>query len=251
MEIVETPVSHLIDRGSPVPLYYQIKRILLRQIQDGYIGPEKAIPTEKELEERYGVSRTTVRQALSELAAEGYISRQPGRGTFVLRSKIQNLSIKLGGVAEDLASRGFRVRYQVLRHERRPAPAPVARKLGVEEGKPLLYIERLVWADEEPLALVMGYHDFGDGVNFTTEELERSSVFPLAEEKYGIILRQADRTIEATAALDHEAELLHIKPGMPVLLVELLVYDQQGRRATFAKSIYRGDRYKYSHSITR
>jgi GntR family transcriptional regulator len=242
---------HTIDRSSPLPLYYQLKRILLRHIQNEDIIPGQAIPSETELQERYSVSRITVRRALSDLASEGYISRQAGRGTFVLRPKLQDRSETLGGFVADLTARGFKVESQILEYEMQPVPQYVAKKLGVDEGQPVLYFQRLVYADGEPIGLAMAYFNLGEGITFTREELNSDSIFPLLEHKYNIVLRRADRTVEATLALRNEAELLDTKPNKPILLAEIIVYDQQDQRVGFVKTLYRGDRYKYYHSITR
>lgn len=240
-----------IDRSSPLPLYYQLRQILLRHILSGDIAPGEPLPTEKELQERHCVSRITVRRALSDLASEGYISRQAGRGTFVLRAKVQDRSEKLGGFVDDLVAQGYEVESQILGHGFRPVPHRVAQKLGVDVGQPVLYLRRLVYADSEPIGLATGYFNVGEEITFTREELNSSSIFPLLEQKYNIVLRRADKTMEATLALGDEAELLDVKPNTPLLLAELIAYDEQGQRVGFVKSLYRGDRYKYYQSITR
>jgi GntR family transcriptional regulator len=239
-----------IDRSSPLPLYYQLKRILLRRIQDGNITPDKAIPSETELQERYGVSRITVRRALSDLASEGYISRQPGRGTFVLRSKLQTPLEKIG-FGDSLVAQGFKVEWQILRYGLQPAPHRVAQKLNVDECQPLLYFQRLVYADDEPIVLAKVYVNIGEEMTFTREEINSGSVYPLLERKYGVSLRHANRTIEATVALEEEARLLHTKVNMPMLLVESIVYDEQDQPIVFVKALCRGDRYKYYCTPTR
>lgn len=239
-----------IDRSSPLPLYYQLKQILLRRIHNGDIGPGEALLSEKELQERFGVSRITVRRALSDLASEGYISRQAGRGTFVLQTKIEHRSGQPGGFRDDLAAQGFDVESRILQHGMQPAARHVARKLGIDEGQPLLYVKKIVYADNEPIGLVTGYHNLGEGIAFTRQELESDSIFPLLERKYGISLPRADRTIEATLALEDEARLLQVRPNAPMLLLESLVYNAQGQRVSFLKAVYRGDRYKYRDTIT-
>jgi len=242
---------HAIDRSSPLPLYYQLKRILLRCIQDGYIIPGEAISSETELQERYGVSRITVRRALGDLASEGYISRQPGRGTFVLQPKLQDRSERLGGFSESLSAQGFEVEWQILQYEMRPAPSSVARKLGVDESQPLLYFRRLVYADSEPIMLATVYINVGEGITFTREELDTDSIYPLLERKYNIVVCRADRTIEATIVLEDEAQLLRVKANTPMLLIRFVIYGHQGQQVAFVKALYRGDRYKYYHTITR
>lgn len=243
-------IANRIDRSSPLPLHYQLKQILFRHIQDGDIIPGKALPSETELEDRYGVSRITVRRALSDLASEGYISRQPGRGTFVLRSKLQSPSEKLG-FGDGLTAQGFKVEWQVRRYGLRPAPHRIAQKLHIAEGQPLLYFQRLVYADDEPIMLARVYVNLGEGMTLTREEINSGSVYPLLERKYGVSLRHANRTIEATVALEEEARLLHTKGNMPMLLVESIVYDEQDQPIVFVKALYRGDRYKYYCTPTR
>jgi GntR family transcriptional regulator len=240
-----------IDRSSPLPLYYQLKRILLRHIQDGDISPGEAISSETELQEKYCVSRITVRRALGDLASEGYISRQPGRGTFVLRAKLQDRSERLGGFRESLSAQGFKVEWQIHQYGVRPAPSSVARELGVDEGQPLLYFQRLVYADGEPIMLATVYINAGGGTTFTREELDSDSIYLLLERKYGIVVHRADRTIEATIALEDEAQLLHVEPNTPMLLIRFVTYGHQGQPVAVVKALYRGDRYKYYHSITR
>jgi len=242
---------HTIDRNSPLPLYYQLKQILLRHIRDGDIIPGEAIPSEKELEEDYGVSRITVRRALGDLASEGYISRQPGRGSFVLQPKLQDRSERLSGFSESLSAQGFEVKWQILQNGMQPAPSSVAQKLGVDEGQPLLYFQRLVYADDEPIMLSTVYVNSGEGITLTREEIDSDSIYPLLERKYSIFAHRADRTIEATIALEDEAQLLHVKPNTPMLGIEHVSHDHKGQRVAFVRALYRGDRYKYYHTITR
>ena len=239
-----------IDRSSPLPLYYQLKRILLRHIQDGDIVPGATIPTETELQERYGVSRITVRRALSDLASEGYVSRQPGRGTFVLRLKLQDRSEKLGGFGDELVAQGFKVEWQILQHEMQPASHHIAQKLRIHEGQPFLRFQRLTYADGEPITLVTVYLVIGEGMTLTREELNGDSMYPLLERKYGIALHHGDRTIEATLALEDEARLLHVKANAPMLLIETIVYDERSQPVAFEKVLCRGDRYKYYCTLT-
>lgn len=237
-----------LERDSALPLYYQLKQILLHQIQSGEVGPGEAFPSEKELEEHYGVSQITVRRALSDLASEGFISRQAGRGTFVLPRKIEHRSDGVAGIRDDLAASDMEVKSKILEFEVRTAPNHIAERLGVDKSHLLLYVRRLVFAGGEPFLITTGYHNLGEGVTFTREELESDSIFRLLERKYGMALSRVERVIEATLALDDEAELLDVRPNSPMLLAELRVYDAQGRPISFMKNIYRGDRYQYQHT---
>jgi GntR family transcriptional regulator len=244
-------INGALDPGSPLPLYYQLKHLLLRHIQSGDLAPGEPFPSEKELEERHGVSRITVRRALSDLATEGYISRQAGRGTFVLPPKLQDRSEKLGGFIDDLIAQGFQVRSEILDHSFTSAPLAVAEALDIAADHPVLYFEKLVYADGEPIALALCYFNIREHADLSLNDLNLSSIYPLLEQRYGIVLRRADKTIEATAAREREAHLMRTEPGAPMLLATLLIYDDSGKPSALVKALYRGDRYKYYSSISR
>jgi GntR family transcriptional regulator len=241
-----------IDRSSPLPLYHQLKQILLSCIKDEEIFPGEALPSETELQKTYGVSRITVRRALGDLAAEGYVTREPGRGTFVLRPKAQDdRSAALGGLMDSLRAQGFEVDTEILQYEMRVAPPRVARKLGVDEGLPLLRFLRLIYADGTPIVLVTVHTNPGDAEPCTREELSSDSLFVVLERKHGIVVRRADRTIEATKARDEEARLLGIVGNPPMLLHETVVFDEQEQPVAHIKAVCRGDRYKFHTTTAR
>src|SRR4029078_12804470 len=82
------PIAGTIDKGSPVPFHYQLRQLLERAVADGVLAPGEQIPTEASLCERYDVSRTVVRQALSDLERTGLVARLKGKGTFVEEPKV-------------------------------------------------------------------------------------------------------------------------------------------------------------------
>lgn len=240
-----------IDRSSPVPMYHQLKQILLRSIENGEITAGGALPSEREIQERYGVSRITVRQAMNDLVSGGYIRRESGRGTFVLPRRVQDRSGKLGGLFEDLADQGFDVCTRILKHDRRRAPPDVAQKLGLNQGQRVLFVKRLIRGDDKPISVASGYFKVDRDVTFTVEELVSDSLFVLLERKYGIHWPTADKTLEAVGASEEEAKLLEIRPGTPVLLSKVIVYDAMGKPTAWFRAVYRSDSYKYRCTLNR
>ncbi len=240
-----------IDRNSPLPLYYQLKQILLRRILDENATPGQCIPSEKELEEEYHLSRITVRRALSDLASEGYVTREPGRGTFVRPTKLKESSQTLGGFIDDLKSQGLDVKSRIVKCGWQPIPPIVAEKLGSVPDE-VFYIKRLLLADGEPIALARAYLKVGREVTLTSDELNASpSVYVLLEHKYGIVLRRASKSLEATLIAEADATLLRVRPSVPILRSELIVYDEKDQPAAYVNCVYRGDRYKYYFTVTR
>jgi GntR family transcriptional regulator len=240
-----------IDRSSDLPLFFQLKQILLAQIKDGSFLPDSALPSEKRLEKTYGVSQITVRRALRDLADEGYIVRQPGRGTFPVKPKIEQRTSGISGLLDDLAAQGSEMSRKVLHFETEPAPLQVASRLNIDATSPVLCVVKQLFVDEEPLGLSTAYFNLGADIVLTREELSANSAFNVLAEKYGITFPRVVRTFEAVPAREEEADFLDIAPESPLLLVELLTHEHGGRPLSFAKFLLRGDRYKYRHEINK
>jgi GntR family transcriptional regulator len=125
------PDFQIVD-PSPVPLYVQVKDMLRERIFDGTYGPHAQLPPESEMGAIFGVSRITVRQALSDLQREGVIFKIPGKGTFVAKKKAAQELTRLEGFAEAMTRKGYEIHNRVVGHRTLPATAEVAQQLGVE-----------------------------------------------------------------------------------------------------------------------
>lgn len=140
-----------IDRTSPLPFYAQLKQILLADIAERGLVPGDRFRSDHEIADRFGVSRSVVRQALAELEADGVIERSKGRGTFIARQKVgEGLARSLRGLHEDAALRGSQVTSTVLRQEVVPAPPAVGSRLGLAQDASVVVIERLRRLDGDP-----------------------------------------------------------------------------------------------------
>ncbi|MBO8140716.1 MAG: GntR family transcriptional regulator [Firmicutes bacterium] len=236
-----TPVA--INRSGPVPYYYQLKELIKDHIHRGRWQPGSRIPSEPQLCELYGVSRTVVRQALGELVAEGYLRKERGRGTFVAKPKIAgSLVQRLTGFYEDVVRRGLLPRTKVLSQSVVPAPQTVAAYLEIPVDTPVIRIERLRFVDDEPLLLVTTYIPYVLCPGLVKEDLAENSLYQLMEEKYGIRLARGRRMLEAVAATELEAQLLGVKPGAPLLYLRSITYMPNGQAIEYYEAKHRGDR---------
>jgi DNA-binding GntR family transcriptional regulator len=233
-----------IYRDRPFPLYYQVKQLLMAEIQKGLYDQDNSFPTEQELQDKYQVSRITVRRALSDLANEGVVSRQPGRGTFLLIPKVYQYLNKVTGAFPDLDSQGYNYESIILKFGLVPIPAIAANKLCLHEGQLVLQLSRLVKINGKPIFVNNGYHNLPDNITFRQEEIETKSIFDLLIHKYGINLRE-DRTIEARLANKGQADLLHVPLNSAILFCDTVYSDHQGNVVSYVKVIYPGDRYKF------
>lgn len=240
-----------MDRTLRVPLYYQLKELILAQIEGGHLRYGQAIPCERELCERYRVSRTTVRQAIGELEREGYLNRQQGKGTFVARPRIRRGMAQLTSFSEEVAASGHEPGSQLLALRHEPADSRVASALGLEEGVWVWFVERLRLADDEPIGINLSYLRLPSDVFLVPAELEAEvSLWSLLEAK-GIRLVEAEETILAIVADARQAELLGVPEQSPLLVKEGVVYSDERVPVEFHRVIARADRYSYSVHVFR
>lgn len=234
-----------IDKRSPVPMYYQIMRQLLEKIQGGEFAVDSALPPERELAEMYRVSRMTVRQAIIELVNEGILVRRKGIGTFVTLPKLEQALSRLTSFTEDMAQRGMLAGSQVISFAE-IVPEPAIRKtLALEGGTTAYECVRLRLADNEPMALETTTLPTWLCLGLSRQDLENQSLYRLLTERWGVRFDYATQSIEPACASPHEANLLHVPTGTPLLLMHRTTYNQDGRAIEHVKSLYRGDRYKF------
>jgi GntR family transcriptional regulator len=224
-----------------VPRHLQIQRVLRASIQAGEWEPDRPMPTEMALVERFGVSRTTIREALGVLAREGLIVRHRGRGSFVRPAwarptppeTVTNLVL------------GYRAEIEVVAVETVPAPAGVARVLGVERGGAVMRLVRLEKVGGLPLAVAVNYMPPALGARIRPRDLTRTSLLELLRDRLRLRLGTIRQSIEARLPEVEVAGLLGIDLTEPVLVVRLVVHDAAGRPVEVADTAYRADRYRY------
>jgi GntR family transcriptional regulator len=243
----------IIDPDGSLPRYYQLANILRERIADGNLQAHEPIPSERQLETLYAVSRTTIRQAIDLLVRQGFLYREHGRGTFVSPQKLQKGLSELTSFTEDMKQRGIVPGQKILQIEQVQPPEKVRARLELPEGcGPILCIERLRLGDGVPIGLQTSYYVLPEGQTISREELEElGSIYTILQEKFHLIPTEADETLEVTLATPQEAALLQIKAGSPLLLSERTTYSQYRRVIEFVKILYRGDRYRYYAKLTR
>ncbi|MCI0690319.1 MAG: GntR family transcriptional regulator [Sporichthyaceae bacterium] len=227
------------------PKYDQLKETLLAAIESA--SPGTPLPAERDLCERFAVSRTTVRQALQELESDGHILRHQGRGTFVARRKT-SLALQMTSFNEDMRQRGMHPSSQLLSARQVPAATQIGSFLGLSATAKVLRIERLRLADDEPMAVAVTYLPARRVKGLAGLLHAEASVYALLSQTYGIVPTDAEETFESVAASAEHAELLKTEIGAPLTLLTRRSWDGDGIPVEYARSHYRGDRYRF---ITR
>jgi GntR family transcriptional regulator len=246
-------MPEMIDPDDFLPRYYQLANILRENISNGRIEAHQPIPSERQLESLYSVSRTTIRQAIELLIRQGFLYREHGRGTFVSPQKLQKGISELTSFSEDMKQRGIVPGQKILEIDYVEPSDQVRHHLELPAAcERVLRIERLRLGDSVPMGLQTSYYVLPEGQTITRAELEEyGSIYKMLQEKFHIIPTEADETLEVTLATPREATLLQIPPGSPLLLSERTTYSQFRRVIEFVKILYRGDRYRYIAKLTR
>jgi GntR family transcriptional regulator len=229
-----------INPRSPVPKHQQLREILLELIATE-LEPDTPIQSERELGERYGLSRMTVRQAVNQLVADGRLYRVRGRGTFVAQPKM-DLQVRLASYTEDMTRRGMVPASRTLAFERIEASPALARQLEIQPGDGVVRLVRLRYADSIPMAVERTHlpeHRVPGILGLGSPK----SLYQVLAEQYGLTLSWGEQVIEASNPDAEEAALLEIPVTGVVLQMTRRSYSDDVL-VEYAASAYRADRYQ-------
>ncbi len=235
-----------IDRNSPIPLYYQLKQIVLEHIKQRTWKPGDMIPSEQELQDVHNVSRTTVRQTLADLVNEGHLVRQQGRGTFVAEpsAKLSHNPAERQGITEYMLQQGITPGWQVLSSEWCAAPLDVAEQLNIAEGDRVMCVRRLRLADDEPIGYHIAYLPEHIAARIDEDSLTRGESLAYIAHIPQMRSSRASRTIEAVYADSTTGALLSIDRDVPILQITRVITNAD-EHIEYLRAQYRGDRFKY------
>ena len=232
----------------PTPLWFQIAGRLRAAVEKGEFGPGDRLPSESELNELYGVSRTTARSALDHLEHEGLITRRAGRGSIVLPPRVDQPLKTFAGFADEMRSRGLTPRYDTRSVQAAPATLEVAENLRVEPGSPVIAVERLLLADEFPMATSQSWlspHVLRGSLAPTRAELDAGSLYAWIERNCGVRIAGGEEFVQAANADARIAALLEIDVGVATLVARRLARSATREPVEFVILHYRADRYRF------
>ncbi|MBP1040958.1 GntR family transcriptional regulator [Vagococcus sp. BWB3-3] len=233
-----------IDRTSGIPIYEQLTLELSKYIERNQAGD--FIPTEKELEKEYEVSRITVRKAVDQLVDKGYLEKIQGKGTRIVNTGAVGQNI--GSVfswTEEMASKNIET-HTIEQSLKRITPSKkLKRELSLADNETVICLERVRTVEREPVAITINYIREKFVPGFFAEGLQKESLYQQLEELYGIQFLMADETISARDSTSLEAFKLNIKEDAAVLNVRRISYLSKNVPFEVVDMVARGDRYHY------
>ena len=235
----------------PLPLYARLRDEIRSRILDGRLAPGDKLPSEYELTEQHGVSRITVRQALTDLQTEGLIVKLHGKGAFVSHPRAAQSLNRLQGLGEALAPQGQAVHSKRLSMKRLKAPAEVARRLELPPGTEVFHLVTLRYLDREPLSVNTSYLPPATGERLARADISNRDLIDVFEREFGLKVEQAQLEISARRASDKESRLLGIEAGEPVLQVQRLLCAEGVAPLQAETAVYRADAFSYKLDLRR
>lgn len=222
------------------PLYQKLQQALREAIHNRVLGPDEALPPERDMAEEFAVSRITIRKALDGLVAEGLLTRRQGAGTFVT-SRVEKSFSKLSSFSEDMISRGRTPRSEWLNRAEAAVTPEESMVLGLSPGSRVYRFHRIRFADDEPMALE---YTTVPGFSLPTVQAVDISLYEALSASGNRPVRALQR-LRAVLFTAEQAALLTVRPGDPGLLIERRGFLKDGRAVEFTQSYYRGDAYDF------
>lgn len=253
------------DLTPPAHRYTQIAQRLRAAIIRGEHPPGQTIPSEAHLADLYRVSRTVVRQAIALLQAEGLLTVEHGRGTFVRRraplfhrGRLQyDRSDQAPGQSAFEASvlkslPGATTRRELTAVEKVPAPAEVAGRLALPDGEEVWMRRHLFWVNQEPVELQDGYFPISvaEDTLLTQRQSTPSGLQAFFEDTLGLTIERVAEDVESRMPSPDEARRLHLLPGVPLLAVWRTRWADNNRPIEATISLFPSDRWRLNYEMS-
>ncbi|MFB6724069.1 GntR family transcriptional regulator [Kribbella sp. NPDC056345] len=222
-----------------VPLHYVVKTRLVELIEQ--LGEGAGLPPERVLAKDFGVSRWTMRQAIRELIADGRLRARQGQGTFVATPKIVQ-PLALVSYTEALRAQGHTPAREVIKFDEIPADDGLAGQLAIAPGDPVFELERVLFADEQPIGLETTYLSVARFPTLRDVLDPTVSLYRCLTDQLGVVFGEGEELVETVIASPREAELLKATQQLPMLLLHRSTRDADGHPIEVVRSLYRGDR---------
>ena len=251
MSLFNKSSDQATDATVPMPLFVKIASDIRERILDNTYAAHDRLPSEAALMKLYGVSRVTVRQALSVLQHDSLIFKINGKGTFVSKQKTSLDVSQLRGFGEAMSGQGYETFSRVVEVVTKRAVGTGANFNRYPPGVEVTRLERIRYLNREPISLDITYIPPWAGERIVRADLERRDLIVLLENVCGLTLEQAQVNVDSQICDQLLADSLGIKVGEPILHIERRIVDTQGAPVLYENLFYRGESFRYSFIISR
>jgi len=241
-----------IIEASPIPLYFQLIKLIEAKIRANEWVAGQSLPSEQAFCDHFGLSRTVVRQAFADLVNRGLLKKRNGKNTTISHPEYRGaLMQSLRGFHEEAERQGQNPRTRVLELKVVSAEPVVAKKLGISEGANAILLTRLRYLGDEPEVFVKTYLNYDRCAPLLNEDFTDRSLYRVLEQKLGLVIAKGVRTIRAVALNTREASMLNVEPRSPALLLTSIGFLADGTALEYFVAKHRGDRTEFEVQLIR
>lgn len=241
----------MLENNTAIPLYAQLKEKIISDINNETLKYGDKIETEQEIMKKYNLSRITVRRAISELVAEGYLVKKQGKGTFVIKNKIERKiintsdSLKIMSFTKELKENNIKASSKIIELKIVPGIEEFNQKLGLAKNSKLIFMKRVRYANDSPMTIEENYFAYDKFKGLLEEKIE-GSLYELLEKKYNVIpTRSSRQEIEIVKSDEEQSKLLNVPTFEPLFYFSGVTYDENDNPIHIAKRYIIGSKYKF------
>ena len=241
----------MLENNTAIPLYAQLKEKIISDINNETLKYGDKIETEQEIMKKYNLSRITVRRAISELVAEGYLVKKQGKGTFVIKNKIERKiiytsdSLKIMSFTKELKENNIKASSKIIDLKIVPGIEEFNKKLNLNKNSKLIFMKRVRYANDSPMTIEENYFPYDRFKGLLEEKIE-GSLYELLEKKYNTIpTRSSRQEIEIVKSDEEQSKLLNVPTFEPLFYFSGITYDENDIPIHIAKRYIIGSKYKF------
>lgn len=239
--------GYKLEKNSPVPLYFQIERLIREKIFSGELREGDKLPTEIEFMKEFEVSRPTLRQAIANLNRDGLIDIKRGYGTFIKTQDFEEPVLGIRSYSEEAIKQGYKPVTKIVSFNVIEPDMEISKIFNLENDNKVYELVRLRLLNDEPTAIDTTYFPVKIAPKFSIKDLRETgkgqSLYNLLKTKHGVSFNSGEETIDATSVNKEEARLLDMENKGPINLRKRIILDNQNRTVLYMKAIYK-TRYK-------
>lgn len=231
-----------LDRTGSTPLYAQLDNILRSAITNKEWVVGQIIPSELELCREYGISRMTVRAVITQLVNDGLLYRVQGKGTFVAEPKIKAKSLAYRGLRSQLEEMGYNTTTHLIEHATISAGTHLSNLMGLNVDDEVVYLRRVRYANTTPISVHNSYIVRSLAPSLPIEQLESEELCAILDNVYKLKPARISETLSSVLAAEEYSDLLLVETGWPLLTLEDIIYNEDGKVYEYSKVVFRGDK---------
>ncbi|EHR32535.1 hypothetical protein HMPREF9709_01466 [Helcococcus kunzii ATCC 51366] len=238
------------NKNTQMTLYDQVIDKIIDYIDNNNLKADSVIPSERELSIKYNVSRATIRRALSELIQEGILYKIPGKGTFVSQKKFKKDLLKFYSFSEEMKKLNKTPSSKILSYNIIISNKKLAKIMNCKEGEKLYKIERIRYADGEPIMYEINHLLYNRFLDLSEVRIRSYSMYDILIKEYNVEFSSALETLQPVITREAEAKMLNYGAGLPSMLIERITKEKD-LIIEYTKSVIAGDKFKYQINLKR